>query len=147
MEFPSRPFTPSLVVAKGSIKVLDFLASHQEDLELDYDAQFTKTQKHQVISRASLRAKATESESGTTLEVTIEAGDTPIDEIEHALSTGQNHIRHGTKVYLLTKELKDKANQIQKRITGDMDAPLLSQYMRWRNTGPSLKNLLFGRPF
>ena len=111
-------------------KVLDFLASHQEDLELDYDAQFTENFKKltKVISRASLRAKATESESGTTLEVTIEAGDTPIDEIEHALSTGQNHIRHGTKVYLLTKELKDKANQIQKRITGDMDAPLLSQF-------------------
>ena len=111
-------------------KVLDFLASHQEDLELDYDAQFTENFKKltKVITRASLRAKATESESGTTLEVTIEAGDTPIDEIEHALSTGQNHIRHGTKVYLLTKELKDKANQIQKRITGDMDAPLLSQF-------------------
>ena len=115
---------------RDSSKVLDFLASNQDDLEHDYGAKFTENfqQLTKVITRASLRVKASESESGTNLEVFIEAGDTPIDEIEHALSIGLNHVRHGKKVYLLTKELKGQANQIQRRVRGEMDIPLLSQF-------------------
>ena len=115
---------------RDSSKVLDFLASHQEDLQHGYDAQFTENFQRltKVITRASLRIKASESESSTNLEVVIEAGETPIDEIEHALSTGRNHVRQGNKVYLLTKELKDQAIQIQRRVKGEMDIPLLSQF-------------------
>ena len=111
-------------------KVLDFLASHQEDLELDFDAEFTDNfRKHtQKITKARLNTKATESSEGTTLKVEFKAGKTPQEEIEHALATGKNHVREGNKVYLLTKELKEKATQLQKRITGNLDTPLLSQF-------------------
>ena len=115
---------------RDSAKVLDFLASHQEDLELDFDAQFTDNfRKHtNEISNARLSVKASESTDGTTLKVEFKAGTIPQEEIEHALATGKNHVRDGNKVYLITKELKDKATQLQKRMTGDLDTPLLSQF-------------------
>ena len=48
---------------RDSAKVLDFLASHQEDLELDFDAQFTDNfRKHtKEITKARLSVKASES--------------------------------------------------------------------------------------
>ena len=115
---------------RDSAKVLDFLASHQEDLELDFDAQFTDNfRKHtKEITKARLSVKASESTDGTTLKVEFKAGTIPQKEIEHALATGKNHVRKNNKVYLLTKELKEKATQLQKRITGDLDTPLLSQF-------------------
>ena len=115
---------------RDSTKVLEFLASHQEDLELDFDAEFTDNfRKHtKDITKARLNAKAIESSEETTLKVEFKAGTIPQEEIEHALATGKNHVRDGNKVYLITKELKDKATQLQKRITGDLDTPLLSQF-------------------
>ena len=44
----------------------------------------------------------------TEVEISIHAGEVPADELEHALATGKNHVRHGKKVYLLTRELKEK---------------------------------------
>ena len=72
--------------------------------------------------------KPSESTDGTTLKVEFKAGKIPQEEIEHALANEKNHVRKANKVYLLTKELKDKATQLQKRITGDLDTPLLSQF-------------------
>ena len=110
-------------------KVLDFLASHQEDLELDFGAEFTENFRKQtsVIQKAELRTSASETGDSTEVEVRIQAGEVPGDELEHALATGKNHVRHGPKVYLLTRELKDKASSLQKRISGNPDAPLLAQ--------------------
>jgi SNF2 family DNA or RNA helicase len=110
-------------------KVLDFLASHQEDLELDYDAEFTDNfRKHtSSIKRAELRTSATESEDGTEVEVRIEAGDVPTDELEHVIATGQNHDRHDGKVYFFTRDLRDKATQLQRRISGNPNALLLAR--------------------
>ena len=115
---------------RDSSKVLDFLASHQETLELDFEAEFTENFQKltRVIGKANLLANAKESAEGTILEVKFEAGDTPQEEIEHALATGKNHIRHGKKVYLLTREIKEKATQLHRRMTGDLDTPLLSQF-------------------
>ncbi|MDC3335061.1 DEAD/DEAH box helicase [Opitutales bacterium] len=109
--------------------VLDFLASHQEDLELDFDAEFTDNFRKltSVIKKAELRTSASESSELAEVEVSIIAGDVPEDELEHALATGKNHIRHGKKVYLLTRDLKDKASRLQKRISGNPDAPLLAR--------------------
>ena len=109
--------------------VLDFLASHQEDLELDFDAEFTDNFRKltSVIKKAELRTSASESSELTEIEVCIHAGEVPMDELEHALATGKNHIRHGKKVYLLTRDLKDKASRLQKRISGNPDAPLLAR--------------------
>ena len=109
--------------------VLDFLASHQEDLELDFDAEFTNNFRKltSVIKKAELRTSASESSELTEVEVCIHAGEVPMDELEHALATGKNHIRHGKKVYLLTRDLKDKASRLQKRISGNPDAPLLAR--------------------
>ena len=111
--------------------VLDFLASHQEDLELDFDAEFTDNFRKltSVIKKAELRTSASESSelAEVEVEVSILAGDVPEDELEHALATGKNHIRHGKKVYLLTRDLKDKASRLQKRISGNPDAPLLAR--------------------
>jgi len=109
--------------------VLDFLASHQEDLELDFDAEFTDNFRKltSVIKKAELRTSASESSELTEVEVCIHAGEVPMDELEHALATGKNHIRHGKKVYLLTRDLKDKASRLQKRISGNPDAPLLAR--------------------
>ena len=42
MEFFTRPGSPPLVVVRDTSKVLDFLATHQEDFELDYEATFTE---------------------------------------------------------------------------------------------------------
>ena len=111
-------------------KVLDFLATHQEELELDYEAEFTENfrQLTSGIQRAELRTSASESdEDGAEVEVRIEAGDVPPDELEHALATGQNHVRHGNKVYLLTRDLLDKATALQRRISGNPDALLLAR--------------------
>ena len=109
--------------------VLDFLASHQEDLELDFDAEFTDNFRKltSVIKKAELRTSASESSELTEVEVCIHAGEVPMDELEHALATGKNHIRQGKKVYLLTRDLKDKASRLQKRISGNPDAPLLAR--------------------
>ncbi|MBN37454.1 MAG: serine/threonine protein kinase [Opitutae bacterium] len=111
-------------------KVLDFLATHQEELELDYEAEFTDNfrQLTSGIQRAELSTSASESdEDGAEVEVRIEAGDVPPDELEHALATGQNHVRHGNKVYLLTRDLLDKATELQRRISGNPDALLLAR--------------------
>ena len=111
-------------------KVLDFLATHQEELELDHEAEFTDNfrQLTSGIQRAELRTSASESdEDGAEVEVRIEAGDVPSDELEHALATGQNHVRHGNKVYLLTRDLLDKATELQRRISGNPDALLLAR--------------------
>ena len=109
--------------------VLDFLASHQEDLELDFDAEFTENFRKLTseIKKAELRTSASESSELAEVEVSIHAGNVPLDELEHALATGKNHIRHGKKVYLLTRDLKDKASRLQKRISGNPDAPLLAR--------------------
>ena len=109
--------------------VLDFLASHQEDLELDFDAEFTDNFRKltSVIKKAELRTSASESSERAEVEVCIHAGEVPMDELEHALATGKNHIRHGKKVYLLTRDLKEKASRLQKRISGNPDAPLLAR--------------------
>ena len=110
-------------------KVLDFLASHQEDLELDFDAEFTENFRKQtsVIQKAELLTSASENGDSTEVEIRIQAGEVPGDKLEHALATGKNHVRHGKKVYLLTRELKDKASSLQKSISGNPDAPLLAQ--------------------
>ena len=115
---------------RDSSKVLDFLATHQEDLEIDFEAEFTDNFRKltQVIGKAILRAKATESEESTELEISFEAGDTPRDQIENALATGRNHVRHNEKVYLITRELREKALQLQRRLSGDPEVPLLSQF-------------------
>ena len=109
--------------------VLDFLASHQEDLELDFDAEFTDNFRKltSVIKKAELRTSASESSELTEVEVCIHAGEVPMDELEHALATGKNHIRQGKKVYLLTRDLKEKASRLQRRISGNPDAPLLAR--------------------
>jgi SNF2 family DNA or RNA helicase len=109
--------------------VLDFLATHQEDLELDFDAEFTDNFRKltSVIKKAELRTSASESSELAEVEVSIHAGEVPMDELEHALATGKNHIRHGKKVYLLTRDLKEKASRLQKRISGNPDAPLLAR--------------------
>jgi SNF2 family DNA or RNA helicase len=110
-------------------KVLDFLASHQEDFEFDFDATFTENFRRQTsfIQKAELHTSAFENGDSSEVEVRIQAGEVPGDELEHALATGKNHVRHGKKVYLLTRELKDKASRLQKRISGNPDAPLLAQ--------------------
>lgn len=114
---------------RDSSKVFDFLASHQEDLELDFCAKFTENFRKQtsVIGKAELCVSATESTDQTEVEITIKAGEVPHDHLEHALATGKNHVRHGKKVYLLTRELKDKALQLQRRISGNPDTPLLAR--------------------
>ena len=111
-------------------KVLDFLATHQEELELDHEAEFTENFRRLTsgIMRAELRTSATDSdEEGAEVEVRIEAGDVPPDELEHALATGQNHVRHENKVYLLTRDLVEKATELQRRISGNPDALLLAR--------------------
>ena len=97
-------------------KVLDFLASHQEDFELDYDAKFTENFRKLTssIKKAELRTSATESSDISEVEISIHAGNIPSDELEHALATGKNHVRHGKNVYLLTRELKEKTSNLQR---------------------------------
>ena len=108
----------------GPSKVLDFLATHQKELELDHEAEFTDNFRNLTsgIKRAELRASATETGDGAEVEVRIVAGDVPPDELEHALATGQNHVRHGQKVYLLTRELRTQATELQKRTSGHPEA-------------------------
>ena len=110
-------------------KVVAFSASPLDDFELDFGAEFTENFRKQtsVIQRAELHTSASETADSTEVEVRIQAGEVPGDELEHALATGKNHVRHGPKVYLLTRELKDKASSLQKRISGNPDAPLLAQ--------------------
>ena len=110
-------------------KTLDFLAAHQEDFELDFDAEFTENFKKQTaaIEKATLRTNANESADDIEVEISIEAGDAPSDLLEHALATGQNHIKHGKKVYFLTRELREKTTQLLRRVSGNPDAPLLAR--------------------
>ena len=133
---------------RDSSKVLDFLASHQEDLELDFDAEFTENFREltSVIDKAELCVSATESAKQAEVEINIKAGDVPDDELEHALATGKNHIRFGKKVYLLTRELKDKACRLQRRVSGDPSAPLLARARHpiEKFQAPALEELLTG---
>ena len=114
---------------RDSSKVLDFLASHQEELELDHGAEFTQNfRKHtSSIQNAVLTIQASENEENIEVHARIEAGDAPIDLIEHALATGKNHFRHGKHTYLLTKELREKTAKVQRQASGHADAPLLAQ--------------------
>ena len=109
--------------------VLEFLASHQEDLALDYEAEFTQNFKKltSTIQKAEIRTSARESSDIAEVDICIEAGKVPLDVLEHALSTGKNHVRHGEKVYLLTRDLKEKASRLQRIISGNPDAPLLAR--------------------
>lgn len=126
--------------------VLDFLASHQEDLELDYDAEFTENFKRLTssIQKAEIHTKASESSDRAEVEINIEAGNVPSDELEHALATGKNHVRHGKKVYLLTRDLKEKASRLQRRVSGNPDAPLLARtsYPVEKFQAPALEEFL-----
>ena len=110
-------------------KVLDFIACHQEELKLDHEAEFTDNfRKHtSTIRTAVLSVGASENEESIEVHARIEAGDAPIELIEHALSTGRNHFKHGKNTYLLTKELRDKTARIQRQASGQADAPLLAQ--------------------
>lgn len=110
-------------------KVLDFLASHQEELELDHQAEFTDNfSRHtSTIKQAILSVVAMESGENIEVEAKIEAGNAPIELIEHALATGRNHFKHGKNTYLLTKELREKTARVQRQASGQADAPLLAQ--------------------
>ena len=114
---------------RDASKVLDFLASHQEEFELDFDAEFTENfQKLTAgIQKAEIRTLAKETSGISEVEVRINAGMIPEEDIENALATGKNHIRDGKKVYLLTREIKEKANALAKQISGNPDAPLLAR--------------------
>ena len=114
---------------RNSSAVLEFLASHQEELELDYGVGFTDNFRRltSVVQKAALHTKATESSETTEVEVFIKAGDVPASVLDHALATGKNHIRHGKKVYLLTRDLKNQASRLQRHISGNPDAPLLTR--------------------
>ena len=109
-------------------KVLDFLANHKEDLELDYDAVFTENFREHTssIQNAVLRVHATEENDQIKVESRIEAGNTPIEVIEHALATGRNHLKHGKHTYLLSKELREKTLQVQRQTSGDAEGLLLA---------------------
>ena len=114
---------------RDASKVLDFLASHQEELDLDYDAVFTENFRKLTssIKHAVLRINAKESGELIEVESRIEAGDAPIEEIEHALATGRNHFKHGNLTFLLTKELREKTAHVQRQASGETDSPLLAQ--------------------
>ena len=114
---------------RDASKVLDFLASHQEELHLDYDAVFTENFRELTssIKHAVLRINAKESGELIEVESRIEAGDAPIEEIEHALATGRNHFKHGNLTFLLTKELREKTAHVQRQASGQTDSPLLAQ--------------------
>ena len=114
---------------RDTSKVLDFLAAHQGDFEIDYEASFTENFREQtsIINKAELRTSASETEYSTEVEIRIEAGDLPADELEHALATGKNHLRYGNKLYLLSRELKEKASRLQRNVSGNPDAPLLAR--------------------
>ena len=64
---------------RDSSKVLDFLATHQKELELDHEAEFTDNFRNLTsgIKRAELRASATETGDGAEVEVRIVAGGVP----------------------------------------------------------------------
>jgi len=111
-------------------KVLNFLASHQADFELEFNAEFTDNFRNltKEINHARLSAKVIESSDENHLKVEFQAGTIPQEEIAHALATGRNHVLQGRKVYLLTKELKEKATQLFRYVTGDIDTPLLSHF-------------------
>ena len=71
-------------------RVLDFLAAHQEELELDHEAEFTENFRRLTsgIMRAELRTSATEDDEGAEVEVCIEAGEvTPASSNQWPLST------------------------------------------------------------
>ncbi len=114
---------------RDASKVLDFLATHQEELKLDYEAVFTENfRKHTAfIKPALLHISAKENLEDDQINVRIEAGDTPIELIEQALATGRNHFKHGKTTYLLTRELREKTAHIQRQASGQADAPLLAQ--------------------
>ena len=114
---------------RDSSKVLDFLALHQDEFELDPFSFFTENfRKHtEKIKCATFSIRAQEKENQIEIDTRIEAGDAPISLIDHALSTGRNHIVHGQHTYLLTKELREKVGHVQRQASGTADAPLLSQ--------------------
>ena len=92
----------------------------QNLLKISEDIPQTLKTPHSVL-------KQKESEDSIEVHASIEAGDTPIDAIEHALSTGRNHIKYGKHTYLLTKELRNKTAKIQRQSSGNPEAPLLVQ--------------------
>ena len=114
---------------RDSSKVLDFLAYHQEDLEMEYQAEFTENfrQHTSSIKNAVLSLNARETGDMIEIEASIQAGDAPMELIEHALATGRNHFKHGKNTFLLSKELREKTANVQRQASGQADAPLLAQ--------------------
>ena len=111
----------------GPSKVLDFLATHQKELELDHEAEFTDNFRRLTsASRGPSSGLGNRIRGRSGSRGRIEPGRSP-DELDHALATGQNHVRHGQKVYLLTRELREQATELQKRISGNPDALLLAR--------------------
>ena len=116
---------------RDSSKVLDFIAVHKDELQLDYQATFTQnfTEHFSKLKEASLLVKAKETEQTIEIETKIVAEDTPAGLIEHALSTGRNHFKHNQTTYLISQDLRDKLANVQRQASGVADAPLLSQSM------------------
>ena len=48
------------------------------------------------------------------IQASIQAGDAPMELIEHALATGRNHFKHGKNTFLLSKELREKTANANK---------------------------------
>ena len=124
MEF-TRPGSPLLVVAADTSKVLDFLATHQEDFELDYEATFTENFRKQtsMIKKAELRTLP-ESEHSTEVEIRIEAVILPLTN----LSTPWPQAKPPqARQSICFRDLKEKASRIQRRVSANPDAPLLAR--------------------
>jgi len=115
---------------RDSSKVLDFLASHQDEFEHDHDANFTENFRSHTanIQHATLSIHAKEIEDRIEVQATIEAGDAPLEIIEHAVSTGKNHLRQGKQTFLITKDLREKMARVQRAISGQADGSLLAHY-------------------
>ena len=115
---------------RESSRVLDFLASHQDDFEQDYDAKFTENFRSHTanIKHATLSINAKENEGNIEVQAKIEAGNAPPEIIEHALSTGKNHLKQGKQTFLITKDLREKMAQVQRAISGQAGGSPLAQF-------------------
>ncbi|MEX0332510.1 MAG: DEAD/DEAH box helicase [Puniceicoccaceae bacterium] len=107
-------------------KVLNFLALNRQRLETDYDVGFTEgfQERTRMIQPVKLDCQAQKQRNGYTLRMELQAGDTDIRDIRHALVTGRHYIIQDDKVYLVEKSTLDRLASASRSLGGDPELPM-----------------------
>ncbi len=118
---------------RDSHKVLNFLAKYWQNFQQDTSVSFTENFKKNTASLlfAELLAHATTHIDNTfDLEVSIQAGSFPAIKIQQSIAQGQYYVEDEQSIYLLTPQLIENLETLQKRVLNQPNPTSLSKFKK-----------------